>query len=83
LENLTALEEHGIASTPKTVELCKLAHVTPAYIHGQAARLHKEGRFATGLLVTILRCNDPLPQNKNNLDRHRYTCGQFSAYVQC
>jgi len=45
----------GYAPTPYVLELIRLPHFTPAYIHFHGQRLQKENRFSTGLLLTVLR----------------------------
>lgn len=59
----------GINPTNQVIQICKQEHITPDYIIAQAARLHKEGKWSTGMLIKVCKDGDPLPINKNELER--------------
>jgi DNA-binding IscR family transcriptional regulator len=48
--------------------LAKLAHVTPAYVKAHDAYRRERGE-STGLLITRLRCGDPVPQKASQPGR--------------
>jgi hypothetical protein len=60
--NLEALASIGLRRNRFVLELCHLGHVTPDYILGQKRRLEAEGRYSHGLLLTVVRSKDYLPE---------------------
>jgi predicted transcriptional regulator len=59
--NLEAFASIGLARNDFVQEICKMDHVTPDYIRGQKKRLEAERRYSHGLLLTVIRSNDYLP----------------------
>jgi hypothetical protein len=59
--NLEAFASIGLARNDFVLEICKMDHVTPDYIRGQKKRLETEHRYSHGLLLTVIRSNDYLP----------------------
>ena len=64
--------------------ICRLPHVTPEYIAGQARRLRQERRFSATLLLHIVECGDPLPRqvDYDEEDRSRYYRGPFADIIE-
>ncbi len=60
--NLEAFRSIGLVKNAFVLEICKMDHVTPNYILGQKKRLEAERRYSGGLLLTVVRCNDYLPE---------------------
>jgi hypothetical protein len=60
--NLGAFGSIGVTSNEFVLEICKMDHVTPDYILGQAKRLQAERRYSHGLLLTVIRSHDHLPE---------------------
>ena len=48
--------------------LAKLEHVTPAYVQAHDAHRRERGE-STGLLITRLRCGDPVPEKDIKRER--------------
>lgn len=64
--NKTVLREIGVGLNRRSLALCELAHVTPAYLRAHAAQLHFEKRFSAALLITIVEAADPAPEMRAN-----------------
>jgi hypothetical protein len=60
--NLEAFASIGLARNDFLSEICKMDHVTPDYIRGQKKRLEAERRYSHGLLLTVIRSHDYLPE---------------------
>ncbi|MEJ2263865.1 MAG: DnaA N-terminal domain-containing protein [Anaerolineales bacterium] len=60
--NLEAFASIGLARNDFVLEICQMDHVTPDYILGQKKRLEAERRYSHGLLLTVIRSNDYLPE---------------------
>jgi hypothetical protein len=60
--NLEVFGSIGVTSNDFVLEICKMDHVTPDYILGQAKRLEAERRYSPGLLLTVIRSRDHLPE---------------------
>jgi predicted transcriptional regulator len=60
--NLEAFASIGLARNDFVSEICQMDHVTPDYIRGQKKRLEAERRYSHGLLLTVIRSNDYLPE---------------------
>jgi hypothetical protein len=60
--NLEAFAAIGLVRNDFVLEICKMDHVTPDYILGQAKRLEAERRYSHGLLLTVIRSHDHLPE---------------------
>jgi hypothetical protein len=60
--NLEAFASIGLAGNDFVSEICQMDHVTPDYIRGQKKRLEAERRYSHGLLLTVIRSNDYLPE---------------------
>jgi predicted transcriptional regulator len=60
--NLEAFASIGLACNDFVLEICQMDHVTPDYIRGQKKRLEAECRYSPGLLLTVIRSNDYLPE---------------------
>jgi hypothetical protein len=60
--NLEALAPIGLRRNRFVSEICHLEHVTPDYILGQKKRLEAEPRCSHGLLLTVVRSKDYLPE---------------------
>lgn len=58
---LETLAELGITNLPRVLKILEDERITPEYIEAQAERLEKENRWSTGLLLTVMRCFDPVP----------------------
>lgn len=59
---LDALADYGVSDTPTIIGLVQSKeYITAKFVEGSAERLVKEKRFTTSLLITVLRCGDPLP----------------------
>ncbi len=81
--NLRALREEGVGESPPVRQVCRMAHVSPEYIHAQADRLRREGRFQPALLIHVIRCKDPLPPpTGDEQDGRRYICGAYADLIQ-
>lgn len=61
-ENLAAFAAICLAKNDFVLEICKMKHVNPRFIFGQKKRLESERRYSPGLLLTVVRCNDYLPE---------------------
>ena len=85
---LQALADNGIADSAHIRGLVETKdYITPAYIIAQARRLKAEDKFSTGMLITVLRCGDPLPKqeqpDEDNADaRREYFEGKWSHLVK-
>jgi hypothetical protein len=65
-------------------QVCRLPHVTPAFIHAQARRLHREERFLPGLLLLVVENEDPFPSEEPQDDsenRYRYIRGKYTGFI--
>lgn len=63
---LEALADYSISPTKQVKDLVRShEYITAAYIHSHADRLVRENRFSSGLLLTVLRCGDPLPLSES------------------
>jgi hypothetical protein len=83
--NLAALRAEGLGSNRRVERVCRLPHVTPQYIAGQARRLRQERRFDARLLLHIIESGDPLPPTRQELDaqdRQRYTEGEYADIIE-
>jgi predicted transcriptional regulator len=85
--NLAALRAEGLGSNHRVQRVCRLPHVTPEYIAGQARRLRQEHRFAATLLLHIVESGDPLPSEQDPSqqeaeDRRRYFTGTYADIVE-
>jgi predicted transcriptional regulator len=60
--NQEAFASIGLARNDFVLEICKMDHVTPDYILGQKKRQEAERRYSHGLLLTVIRSNDYLPE---------------------
>jgi hypothetical protein len=60
--NLAAFASIGLACNDFVSDICQMDHVTPDYILGQAKRLEAERRYSHGLLLTVIRSQDGLPE---------------------
>lgn len=84
--NLAALRAEGLGSNHRVQRVCRLPHVTPQYIAGQARRLRQEHRFAATLLLHIVESGDPLPSDRDDdserEDRLRYITGKYADIIQ-
>jgi DNA-binding transcriptional ArsR family regulator len=60
--NLEAFASIGLVRNNFVLEICNMDHVTPDYILGQKKRLEAERRYSRGLLLTVIRSNDYLPE---------------------
>ncbi|MEJ2352861.1 MAG: hypothetical protein P8Y03_23995, partial [Anaerolineales bacterium] len=60
--NLETFGSIGVRRNRFVSEICHLEHVTPDYILGQKKRLEAERRYSHGLLLTVVRSNDYLPE---------------------
>ena len=85
---LQALADNGIADSAHIRGLVETKdYITPAYIIAQARRLKAEDKFSTGMLITVLRCGDPLPKQEqpDEFDadaRREYFEGKWSHLVK-
>jgi DNA-binding IscR family transcriptional regulator len=72
-EALEALADYGVSATPMIVSLVRSKdYITADYVHGSANRLEKERRLETPLLITVIRCGDPLPLTDEEKRRRSY-----------
>lgn len=81
---LQTLTDYGITATPRVLEILRDERITPEYIASQAERLEKEKRWSTGLLLTVMKCYDPVPTIKRKhkekgIDGQDYLSG-FKKY---
>jgi hypothetical protein len=60
--NLEAFASIGLACNDFVSEIWQMDHVTPDYILGQKKRLESERGHSHGLLLTVIRSNDYLPE---------------------
>jgi len=84
--NLAALRAEGLGVNHRVQRVCRLPHVTPEYIAGQARRLRQERRFAATLLLHIVESGDPLPPpldpyQEEAEDRQRYIRGPYADII--
>lgn len=83
---LETLEELGITATNQVLTILKDERITPEYIESQAERLEKEDRWSTGLLLTVLRCFDPIPQGSKakrmSTDGSRYVNSKYKDWIK-
>jgi len=85
---LNTLEELGITATNQVLTILKDERITPEYIDSQAERLEKENRWSTGLLLTVIKCFDPIPQGSkaqrrnDHTDGRSYINGKYSEWIK-
>ena len=82
LANMECLNHYGISKSKASITIAQDPTITPHYIDLQAKRLIKEDRFTTGLLITVLRCHDPLPYSPDDEEEeekpNKYTSGKYA-----
>jgi len=66
-ENLETLRAFGVGRNKAVLEICGRPNVTPDAIRAHAERLRAERRLTPGMLITVLRDDDPIvAQNKRD-----------------
>jgi len=90
-ERIQAFRDNGVGWNNYVQEVCLMDHVTPDLINSQAKRLLQENRFSPGLLLMVVKCNDPIPQPKrskrdprsyDDWNRYRYVEGEFAEFIE-
>jgi hypothetical protein len=83
LANMECLSRFGISKSKASMSIAYDPVINPDYIELQARRLFKEDRFTTGLLITVLRCHDPLPYSFNDEENkpNKYISGKYSSSI--
>lgn len=67
---MATLADYGVSGTKMIINLVQSKdYITAEYVERSAERLEKEKRFSTPLLITVLRCGDPLPMTAE--EKHR------------
>jgi len=78
LDNLNALRQYGVGKNQTTTTLAADENITPQYIHAHASRLRAEQRLSPALLITVLQCDDPLPEAQSDEPSRRQKYAEWN-----
>lgn len=84
---LNALKSVGVSLSPTLEDLVNSRpYITAEYVRAHAERLKRERKWSTGLLITVLRCGDGMPETPpwqaGDGDPHRYVEGDYSEFIE-